>query len=160
MQNRWWKLQKGTGVIVCIPGDEHHGIQSKRPGIVLKTHPEYITVQLLSTTKSNHNLGTTNINYKIQYIRPIYLRNVPHNQIIGLWYDFKKNVISINDDSKIMKLIETNPYKASSITLSLEEFLKIKDKEEQLLSWNKELQEENSKLKIQLETTKKRQRSR
>ncbi|WP_342276826.1 hypothetical protein [Spiroplasma endosymbiont of Nebria brevicollis] len=66
MRKKWWELWKGTGVIVCIPGDEHNGVQSKQPGIVIKTHAKYITVQLLSTTKSNHDIGTTNINYKTQ----------------------------------------------------------------------------------------------
>lgn len=190
MTNIWNNLRKGTGVIVCIPGDEHNGIQSKRPGVVLKTHPKYITVQLLSTTKSKHDIGITNINYKIQYVRPIYLRNITINQIIGLWYDYKKHPIFINDNSKLMNLIESNPYKASSITLSIEEFLKIKvleesaeksyktvleliaeneklkstifdmkDKEEELLFWNKDLQEENLKLITQLDLLKSKNRN-
>ncbi|WP_342273006.1 hypothetical protein [Spiroplasma endosymbiont of Acasis viretata] len=56
--NNYKSYKKGMGILVCIPGDEHNGIQSKRPGIVLSSHPNYIVIQLLSTQPSDHDLGT------------------------------------------------------------------------------------------------------
>lgn len=152
MSKNWWELRKGTGVIVCIPGDEHNGVQSKRPGIVLKNHSKYITVHLLSTTKSNHDIGMININYKIQYVRTIYLKNILPNQIIGLWYDYKKNPIVIPEENKLMKMIESNPYKATSITLSLSEHLAIQENYKNTLKENEQLKKQiellqNNKLK-------------
>ncbi|WP_174479988.1 hypothetical protein [Spiroplasma endosymbiont of Danaus chrysippus] len=150
----WWKLKKGRGIIVCISGDEHEGKQNRRPAIVLKTHPEFIRVQLLSTQSSNHDLGNVTINNKICYIRPIYLRNITINQIKGFWFDYeKRKPIQIDENSKLMKIIESNPYKAKSITLELNEYLKIKNNN---VNQNKilKLKEENQQLKNEIELLK------
>lgn len=138
-QRYWWHLQKGTGIIVTIPGDEHDGVQSKRPGIVLKAHRDYIKVQLLSSQPSAHDLGQVVIRNKMQYIRPIYLKNIITMQILDLWYDYNREPIKINKKSSLMKLIESAPYKANAITLDLNDYLTIKDNNETLKSENLEL---------------------
>ncbi|WP_339041378.1 hypothetical protein [Spiroplasma endosymbiont of Apeira syringaria] len=156
------------GILVCIPGDEHNGIQSKRPGIVLSSHPNYIVIQLLSTQPSDHDLGTLTINNKISYISPIYLINIIKNQVLGFWFDYNtRKPIYLNKSSKLMKIIESNPYKANSITLKLKEYLelknsiinqsqvlKIRKQMNELTNWNKDLQQEIQQLKNEIDLLK------
>lgn len=142
----WWELRKGIGITVCIPGDEHDGIQSKRPAIVLKTHPEFITVQLLSTQPSQHDLDSVVINNKKQYIRPIYLKNITENQISDFWFNFSsRKPFYLNKSSKLMKNIENNKYISNSITLKLDEYLELKKK---IVRQTQQLKKQDSYLKI------------
>lgn len=159
-KNKWKKLQKGTGIIVCIPGDEHNGIQSKRPGIVVKTHENYVTVQLFSSQPSEHDLLTIVVNNKKQHLRPIYLKNILFNQINNYWFDYsKREPLSVNENSKLMKIIESNKNISNYITLELNDYLDLKKKNqhfEKLLDWNKELEQENEiqQLKKEIELLK------
>lgn len=149
MENQnYKKFKKGMGIIVAIPGDEHDGKQNKRPGIIISSKPDYITVQLLSSRSSEYDFGSFFINNKTQYMRSIYLKNIPLNQIVSVWKSLqKREVIQLGIRNKAMNLIEKNCYKVKSITLGLEEYLDLKEKILQLEKENQLLKEKEKKQK-------------
>ena len=147
-------FKKGMGIITKIPGDEHYGKQNIRPGIVIKSHPKYITVQLLSSQQSDYDYASFSINNKTQYVRSIYLKNITLAQIRGVWIDYNNKTIKLNPDKKIMKTIEKNPYKASAITISLNEYLYKENNLEIIQSELKLVKQENEKLKQENESLK------
>ncbi len=140
-------FKKGMGIITKIPGDEHYGKQNIRPGIVIKSHPKYIIVQLLSSQQSDYDYASFSINNKTQYVRSIYLKNITLGQIRGVWTDYNNKTIKLNPDKKIMKAIEKNPYKASAITISLNEYLYKENNLEIIQSQLKSVKQENELLK-------------
>lgn len=145
-------FKKGTGIIVSIPDDTHDGKQNRRPGIVINSNPEYITVQLLSSRSSEYDFGSFKLNNKTQYVRSIYRKNILLNQVKGVWKDFnKKEVIQLNITGKAMNLIESNCYKASLITVSLDEYLDLKNEIRELKKENEKLKENQKELSNRLE---------
>jgi len=79
------KLKKGIGVRVKIPDDVHNdNKQNIRPGIFIKFEKNYAVIQLCTSQSSNFDFATFFANNKRQYLRSIYTKNVPFNQIKDL----------------------------------------------------------------------------
>lgn len=147
-QIKWWKLQKGTGIKVKIPGDidKITGKQKIRPGIIIKSYPSHIKVQLFSTEKSKDTNFSIVINGTLQHIRPIYFRTILFIDVHSLWFEKREKVFVKKDSSFFEKIIEMQ-YKEifdKSLDLSLQHKLeKYLKQNSELLDWNKELQKEN-----------------
>lgn len=122
------KLKKGIGVRVKIPDDVHNdNKQNIRPGIFIKFEKNYAVIQLCTSQSSNFDFATFFANNKRQYLRSIYTKNVPFNQIKDLWTDDKsKKLIKLNPEGKIMKKIINNKFKSSAVTIDTNEFVTFK----------------------------------
>lgn len=93
-------FKKGIGVIVKISGDiDKNGKQKYRPGIIIKSYPSHAELQLLTTVKNEkYAYHELTINNQKQYIKPIYYRTLPWNQIISKWIiDGKEISLSLNN---------------------------------------------------------------
>ncbi|WP_342275997.1 hypothetical protein [Spiroplasma endosymbiont of Nebria brevicollis] len=154
MQTQWWKLQKGTGIKVKLNGDiDKNGKQKIRPGIIIKSYPSHIKVQLFSTEKSKDTYFSIVINGKLQHIRAIYHKTILFTDVHSFWFE-RGSKVSIEKDSVFFEKIIEMEHKEifeKPLDLSFQHKLeKVEKQKEQLIVWIKNLQEENLKLKEQL----------
>ncbi|MDQ7983082.1 MAG: hypothetical protein REH79_02540 [Spiroplasma sp.] len=98
-----WKarnLYRGLGIRVAIKGDiDENGQQKHRPGIIIKSYPSHVMVQLLSRELSEHDYFSTFINHQKQYIRPIYFRTIKFDEILKVWKDDSGQIIKLKKGS-------------------------------------------------------------
>lgn len=76
------------------------------PGIVIKSYPNHIKVQLFSTEKSKDTVFSIVINGKLQYIRPIYHKTVLFTDVYNFWFEKDKKVFVEKDSAFFEKIIE------------------------------------------------------
>lgn len=136
--------------------------ENGRPAIILKFNPS-LSLVWCGTTQLNLDTSETPLILKINKTQGYFyakgIEKVKSTDLKSAWVDFKTHkaykLSSAEQQNLISKFIsfteQLNPYF---------ENIQLKANLQKLLDWNKELQEENSKLKIQLGVTKKRQRSR
>lgn len=112
-KQEWKKFQRGRGVRVAIKGDinKNDNTQKYRPGIVIKSYPSHVKVQLLSTEQSKYDYFSININNKKQYIRPIYFRTIELNEILDTWKDDNGKIIQLDKKSTFFTKIIEMQYK-------------------------------------------------
>lgn len=122
------------GVIVKVPGDEDQdGNQKYRPGIVIKSYPSHLELQLLTTVENKkHNYHSLTINNQKQYIRPIYYRTLPWDQIMSKWIINEQEIFLSPNNPLFMKIAE-NKVKLLNDNYQLEHKIshqreKVKDK--------------------------------
>lgn len=108
MQFKWWKLQKGMGIRVIISNDidNQTSKQKYRPGIVIKSYPSHVKVQLMTTEPSSHDYFKIKIDNQIQYIRPIYYRTIKFNEIADIWKDKYNKPIQLDKNSTLFTKIQ------------------------------------------------------
>lgn len=162
--NNYKSYKKGMGIKVKIPGDiDKYDKQKIRPGIVLKAYPSHLEVQLFSTTKNeSHSYFSLTINEQKQYVRSIYYRTIPWNQLVSKWF-IKNELIFISANNPLFIKIAENKvtllndkYRLihrNAFNKDIESNIKNKQIKE-LIDWNKDLQEENLKLKNEVELLK------
>jgi len=168
-------LRKGIGIRVKITGDiNEYGEQKIRPGIVIKSYPSHVKTQLLTTEineKEDYYYVTTN---KIGYVRPIYHVTISYNQIKSLWFERGKVVQIEHDSTFFRKIIEMEYKEIFEQNLNLEnienlqceneklklEIIKKNEQMQELINWNKNLQDENLKFITELELYKLRKKFR
>lgn len=162
--NNYKSYKKGMGIKVKIPGDiDKHGKQKIRPGIVLKAYPSHLEVQLFSTTKNeSHSYFSLTINEQKQYVRSIYYRTVPWNELVSKWF-IKNELIFISTNNPLFIKIAENKVTLLNDkyrlihrnTFNKDTESNIKNKQiKELINWNQALEEENLKLKSQLDLLK------
>ena len=96
------------GVYIKNPDDKDiNGNQKYRPGIIIKSFPSHLELQLLSTTKNNkHTYHSLIINNQKQYIRPIYYRTISWDQVVNKWIINKKIVYLSKNNPLFLKITE------------------------------------------------------
>ncbi len=141
----WRKFQKGTGIRVPLLNDfDENGQQKHRPGIVIKTYPTHVEVQLLSTQSNKHDAFSTKINNKVQYVRPIYFRTININDITDVWKDADGKAIEINKTSNFFQKVAKMQYQS---IIENEEILDLKQ-ENKNYSIDQTMQIKNQRLEI------------
>ncbi|MDQ7983306.1 MAG: hypothetical protein REH79_03785 [Spiroplasma sp.] len=84
----WKKMRRGQGIRIVLPNDfDENGKQKYRLGIIIKSYPSHIRIQLLTTQSGKDDEFSITIDNKVQYIRSIYLRTISLNDLRELWED-------------------------------------------------------------------------
>lgn len=157
-------FKKGMGIKVKIPEDNNkNGKQKIRPGIVIKSYASHVELQLFSTVKDNkHTYYSLMINNQKQYVRSIYYKTVPWEQVYSKWF-IKNQLLYLSPHNPLFLRIAENKLSLLNDNYQLVhkkdlihsiEITKDKNKLQELIDWNKDLQEENSKLKNQINNDK------
>ncbi|WP_174481631.1 hypothetical protein [Spiroplasma endosymbiont of Danaus chrysippus] len=112
---KWKKYEKGDGVRVKLDGDlDQNNNQKYRPGIIIRSYPTHIKIQLFSTNPKNSYASVT-INSKIQYIKSKYNRSVNISEINQRWIDKKTKLpVKINKNNILFKQIAEMEFKEIS----------------------------------------------
>ncbi|MBP1526873.1 MAG: hypothetical protein H9Q66_02910, partial [Spiroplasma ixodetis] len=148
----WWYFRKGTGIKVKIQGDvdKETGKQKYRPGVVIKSYPNHLKVQLFSTEKTKDTAFSIVINDKVQHIRPIYHKTISFADINSFWFEKGNKVFIEKDSSLFEKIIEMEYQEIFEKPLGLSFQHKLEKQQKQineLTNWNRDLQKENLNLK-------------
>lgn len=152
------KIWKNLIIKVKIPGDkDENGKQKIRPGIVIKSYPGHVELQLFSTVKEHtHTYYSLMINNQKQYVRSIYYKTVPWEQVVSKWF-IKSELIYLSPNNPLFFKIAENKVSLLNDNFQLvhkknlidsPELTKNKNQIQELVDWVRDLQEENEKLKL------------
>lgn len=153
IRNNWKKYERGDGIRVKLPNDfDEKGKQKYRPGIVIRSYPNHIKVQLFSTDSKNAYTSIL-INEKIQYIKPKYNCSITINEVNQRWNEKEtKSPIKISRNNNLFKKIAEMEY--WEISGQKYRNTNFKERIDQLIEWIKDLEKENSKLKLKIKSSK------